>query len=109
MASSHWFGVGRTEAGLVRPTNQDAFAVLNDCLVWVVADGMGGHPAGDVAATTAVDAVVRQAPHRFGKMTGDHGQLLCELLVDANRAVLARAAEQPSFRGMGTTIVIMII
>ncbi len=40
-----WTGVGRTETGHVRASNQDALALLDDCGVWIVADGMGGLPA----------------------------------------------------------------
>src|SRR5438093_9387268 len=41
-----WQGTGLTDIGLVRPSNQDAFAVLNDVGLWIVADGMGGHAGG---------------------------------------------------------------
>ena len=37
-----WTGVGRTETGHVRASNQDALAILDDSGVWIVADGMGG-------------------------------------------------------------------
>src|SRR4026207_535659 len=43
--SRPWTGFGRTEIGHVRASNQDALALLNDCGVWLVADGMSGHPA----------------------------------------------------------------
>src|SRR5215210_4755838 len=59
-----WIGVGRTETGHVRASNQDALALLNDCGVWIVADGMGGHPAGDVAAQTAVAVATQRARER---------------------------------------------
>ena len=59
-----WTGVGRTETGYVRASNQDALAVLNDCGVWIVADGMGGHPAGDIAAQTAVAMATERARER---------------------------------------------
>jgi protein phosphatase len=110
--SRPWFGSGRTETGHVRPTNQDAFAVINDCMVWVVADGMGGHPAGDLAARTAVASLARMAPHQFGDITqkpDDPSRLLADLLVAANREITEQSAAQPMLKGMGTTVVAMAI
>ncbi|HJT20248.1 MAG TPA: Stp1/IreP family PP2C-type Ser/Thr phosphatase [Nitrospira sp.] len=107
-----WIGTGRTDTGKVRPTNQDAFAVLNDCGVWIVADGMGGHPAGDVAARMAVISVSENARRRFGTTTieaRDCGRVLVDLIADANREILEQGEQRPVLRGMGTTIVAMLI
>ena len=63
-----WTGVGRTETGHVRTSNQDALALLNDCSVWILADGMGGHPAGDLAAQTAVAVATQRARERAASL-----------------------------------------
>ena len=63
--SARWFGFGRTETGYVRLSNQDVFAAINSCNFWIVADGMGGHPAGDQAAHIAVDVATRQAKEQL--------------------------------------------
>src|SRR3954470_6663213 len=47
-----------TDKGRVRPTNEDCFAVREDLGLCVVADGMGGHNAGEIAARLAVEAVI---------------------------------------------------
>ena len=49
---------GLSEKGSVRPTNEDRFAIDEALQLCVVADGMGGHNAGEIAAHTAVDAVL---------------------------------------------------
>src|SRR5471032_2339596 len=49
---------GLTDQGRVRPTNEDCFAIQEALGLCVVADGMGGHNAGEVAARLAVDALV---------------------------------------------------
>ena len=104
-----WFGVGRTETGHVRPSNQDAFAVLNDVPLWIVADGMGGHPAGDLASRLAVDFAVQRAPQYLGHVESpeDSCRLLADLLTAANQEILVMAEGQPALKGMGTTVVAM--
>jgi serine/threonine protein phosphatase PrpC len=49
---------GVTDKGRVRPTNEDCFAIREDLGLCIVADGLGGHNAGEIAARLAVDAVV---------------------------------------------------
>jgi serine/threonine protein phosphatase PrpC len=49
---------GLTDKGRVRPTNEDCFGIDEELGLCVIADGMGGHNAGEVAARLAVDAVI---------------------------------------------------
>ena len=86
---------GRTETGPVRDDNQDAL-VTNDHLM-VVADGMGGHPGGDLASAVAV-ALVQAA------FTGRSADELEAAVRAANRAIWDRAAASSELEGMGTTI-----
>jgi len=54
---SAWVGIGRSEIGLARASNQDAFAIIDRLGLWAVADGMGGHAAGEVASQMAVEVM----------------------------------------------------
>ncbi|HZC80547.1 MAG TPA: protein phosphatase 2C domain-containing protein, partial [Nitrospiraceae bacterium] len=107
-----WTGVGRTERGHVRATNQDALALLNDCGVWIVADGMGGHPAGDLAAQTAVSVATQRARERAAWLR-EHpsaaSEFVADLVTSANQRIHDLMLAKPSLQGMGTTFVAFTI
>ncbi len=89
-----------TDVGRHRPVNQDS--VLAERPLWVVADGMGGHAAGEVASQLALLTLreaARPAPGHPASTTQ-----VAEAVRIANRAVLDRASADASLRGMGTTI-----
>jgi PPM family protein phosphatase len=111
-SEARWLGFGRTETGHVRQSNQDAFAAINSCNFWIVADGMGGHPAGDVAAQMAVDVATQNAKSlaaSHDQLSHISGEELVECLNAANRAIHEKMREDTSLKGMGTTVVAMII
>ncbi len=107
-----WTGYGQTDRGLVRPTNQDAFLVDNRRRLWAVADGMGGHPGGDVASRIVMDTLadfsptlVRSLSHP-GENEEEHRHfLLTTMAQQAHAAVRAHADRHPPLHGMGTTLV----
>ena len=86
---------GRSDIGRVRENNEDAI-VGSDRLA-LVADGMGGHPGGEIAASTAAAVV----PAVF---TGRSGDELEAAVRAANWAIRDRGVAQPGLEGMGTTI-----
>jgi PPM family protein phosphatase len=88
---------GVTDAGRVRSANQDRFLIVADRL-YVVADGMGGHRGGEVAAQMTVEALGTN-PEAI-QSTSD----LVTRLEQTNQAVLDRSNEDPELRGMGTTV-----
>jgi protein phosphatase len=88
---------GVTDVGRVRSSNQDQMLVADD--LFAVADGMGGHAAGEVASLTAVEAL-RAAFERVGGTDG-----LVAAAEQANRSVWDQAQADPDLRGMGTTLV----
>jgi protein phosphatase len=94
---------GRSDVGLVREKNEDAFLVDPELGVYVVCDGMGGHLGGQVASRTAVDTL-SEALRRGDSDDGDSDRLATAIL-RANRAVFARAQGDSSLHNMGTTVV----
>jgi protein phosphatase len=90
-----------TDPGRVRSANQDAFRIVPDLGLYLLADGMGGARAGERASELAVDTVaevLRKSPHR------DAAALL-SAVEDANERVFHESRRDPRFEGMGTTLV----
>ena len=91
----------RTDVGCVRPHNEDSFVIRFP--LFAVADGMGGHAAGEVASTIAVSTLATEAPG-----TPDHAALGAAVEA-ANKAVLEGAANGVGRAGMGTTCTAVVI
>jgi protein phosphatase len=106
---------GATDKGRVRRTNEDCFRIDRTHGLLVLADGMGGHNAGDVASRLAADTIVdlvragrADGPFaRDGSVSGG-GTLLRNAIHAANRRVLDAARDVPDYSGMGTTIVAVL-
>ncbi len=102
---------GMTDIGKKRVVNQDNIYVSTTPVgnlpnLFVVADGMGGHRAGDYASRFATDAVVESITNN--KET-DIKQIITKAVEDANSLVFKKSSENEDFRGMGTTLVIAVI
>ena len=93
-----------TDVGRRRTRNEDAYLDDVSNRLFVVADGLGGHPAGDVASQLTID-VVAERLDGYDPTDGlmDH---LRDLLDEANDSVVSASHEDASKRGMGTTAVI---
>jgi len=99
-------GAAVTHAGLVRDGNEDAYLVWPEVNLAVVADGMGGHQAGEVASALAVDHI-RETLVASGTPTDtlDAQMLLVRAIREANDRICALSETEASLQGMGTTVV----
>ncbi|MGH3443542.1 MAG: Stp1/IreP family PP2C-type Ser/Thr phosphatase [Nitriliruptorales bacterium] len=95
-----------TDQGRVRKRNEDA--LYGGDAVFAVADGMGGHLAGDVASATALLPVEALDGRVFPDAARTREALLDAILA-ANSAVASKAAAQPDLHGMGTTLTAIIL
>lgn len=98
----------KTDVGIERAVNQDyVYAKLDDigCLpnLFVVADGMGGHKAGDMASRYTVDTLVELLKESGGKDPLDAVNNNIKLV---NTLLLKKAGESEEYEGMGTTLVV---
>ena len=106
---------GMSDVGLQREHNEDSFVVLNEYDLFVVADGMGGHRAGDVASKIATETIseffrttanedVTWPFHFDTNLSEEENRLLTGIRV-ANRQIFERSTRSREYHGMGTTVV----
>lgn len=100
--------IGLTDRGRVRANNEDAIAIVAELGLAVLADGMGGYNAGEVASAMAVDEVVRALRATLPRATSpdEQEQAIRASVARANQAILRAAATHPPYHGMGTTLVL---
>ncbi|MGB9609525.1 MAG: Stp1/IreP family PP2C-type Ser/Thr phosphatase [Bryobacteraceae bacterium] len=95
---------GLSDVGCVRTNNEDSFLIDPGLGLYIVADGMGGAEAGEVASQMAVQSV-----HSFLKSTSIRdAETLVRAIEHANQRILDAANADPRLRGMGTTLVCLL-
>lgn len=104
--------VAKTHVGCRRENNEDRVFIDTSRGLLVLADGMGGQLAGEVASEQAISTVVsyvqNEWPDNGASGNGSLGELLIGCIGEANSAIYRRAAQDMNLKGMGTTIVIAI-
>lgn len=107
---------GKTDVGRRRQHNEDAFASVVEHGLFVVADGMGGHAAGEIASEKTIETMTEFVssfdetpdftwPFGIEKGLNPQANLLVNAIKLANRTICSMALEQPEYSGMGTTVV----
>ncbi len=107
----NWEDAAQTDRGRHRAGNEDAFLLRPDAGLFIVADGMGGHAAGEVASHMAVEI----ASERFLEAAPPAGapiqvaRALAAAVRAANRGIFERSEREPDKKGMGTTITALVL
>jgi serine/threonine protein phosphatase PrpC len=97
---------GSTDVGRVRRSNEDSYGVYPELHLYVVADGMGGHVAGEVASRLAVEAIRSSVATGLKKgSTTPPDQRLVQAIQQANEHIIQTSKDDPRLIGMGTTVV----
>jgi serine/threonine protein phosphatase PrpC len=111
---------GVTDVGRVRKTNEDSFVADADVRLFAVADGMGGHGAGEVASALAIEAIsgfIRRSaedtdfswPWGIDRNLSFDGNRLRTAIYLANRRIFRASESNDEYSGMGTTIVGLLV
>ena len=100
---------GRTDVGVIRSGNEDNFLMLPDEGLFVVADGMGGHAAGEVASEMAVSIIGQEMAGAAGQADEAVAERIRHAIHEANQAIFQRTLTEVDKRGMGTTATSMIV
>jgi len=103
---------GTSDVGLQRDHNEDSLVIVGNDGPFVVADGMGGHRAGDVASRIATESIAEHFQSRTdsvqlerdGRFSEEENRLLASIRT-ANRRILERSLRSKDLQGMGTTVV----
>ncbi|MFO0693302.1 MAG: Stp1/IreP family PP2C-type Ser/Thr phosphatase [Polyangiales bacterium] len=111
---------GETNVGMKRTHNEDNYVVLDEDHLYVVADGMGGHASGEVASQMAIDTLrefFRSTsndpemtwPYKMDKSRGYEENRLITSIKLANLRIFEAAQRDAKLRGMGTTVVGILV
>ena len=110
---------GATDVGMKRRLNEDVFVLDNEHEIFLVADGMGGHAAGEVASRIATDEIVRA--YRAGSSEADEtwpehwdsslsafANQIVDAIISGHHRVTAEMSNNADLKGMGTTVVVAV-
>ncbi|MGH7700542.1 MAG: Stp1/IreP family PP2C-type Ser/Thr phosphatase [Gemmatimonadales bacterium] len=105
----HITSAGRTDVGVIRSGNEDSYLMVPERGIFVVADGMGGHAAGEVASEMAVRLIARELGSLRGLGDEQVAELMRAAIRAANSAIFQRTLTEHDKRGMGTTVTALML
>ena len=100
---------GLTDTGLLRETNEDTYVIDDSLALYAVADGMGGHAAGEVASAMAIEAAHATLVRLTTVGVEDPVQLARAGVRAAIQAVWTARESEPRYHGMGTTLTLLVV
>ena len=98
---------GFTDVGLVRRSNEDSLGLFPELNLYIVADGMGGHAAGEVASKMAVDMIKEFFVSPEITEQSEEGKLI-QAIAYANQKIYEASGKETALNGMGTTVVAIL-
>lgn len=106
MNKTAWISYGKTHIGSIRKINQDAFLNLPDKQLWIVADGMGGHKAGEFASAAIISALKTFTP---AKTIAASVNKIYQRLLNVNRMLLDMASAAGDQEIIGSAVAILLV
>ncbi len=104
-ANFRWSSAGRSHVGMVRAINEDACLSMPELGLWAVADGMGGHEAGDIASQMIVEALQQTTqPHTWPEFLHS----VRETLYRVNQSLREQSVQRYQNRTIGSTVVVLL-
>ena len=103
---------GMTDIGVRRENNEDCFLIRSDHNIFIVADGMGGHNAGEIASAEAVKALdaffTLDLLERMKTDPGCIEKLMADAFRDTNRRIYEMSGTNPDYKGMGCALIMAL-
>ncbi|MGH7615297.1 MAG: Stp1/IreP family PP2C-type Ser/Thr phosphatase [Gemmatimonadales bacterium] len=100
---------GRSDVGIIRSGNEDNYLMVPERGIFIVADGMGGHAAGEVASEMAVRDIARELGSLRGLGDEEVAERMRQSIRTANGAIFQRTLTEHDKRGMGTTVSALVL
>ncbi|AKH21891.1 Stp1/IreP family PP2C-type Ser/Thr phosphatase [Sedimenticola thiotaurini] len=100
--------VVRTDKGRVREINEDSISVLEQHGLVVLADGMGGYNAGEVASSLAVETITTTLLPFYAENNAVPSAIIGSAVEAANESILSSMLAEPEYEGMATTVVVAL-
>ena len=102
----------KTDKGRIRSNNEDSLYCNDTLKLFIIADGMGGHSAGEIASKIAINTISNFLGQKLEKIDPEEfhmNDFLLESLSIANSKILEECINNQSLKGMGTTAVIVLV